>query len=141
MKASQVQVTGTNKSAGMPGNYFQDVLRAKQPHTRVFGTGLVFLPQYQYEAVLCMEVLTKFIRQEGLELVEFHDIPVGRPARYDLTEPGESYITQVFIKADLNEELFEEKLLMVRKLAEQQIRRSKLKHRHSFSLGTLSTCQ
>ena len=43
----------------------------------LFGTGLVFLPEYSYEAVLCMEVITKFIREEGLELIEYHDLPVS----------------------------------------------------------------
>ncbi len=113
--------------------------KMKTDLTGVLGTGLVFLPQYQYEAVLCMEVLTKFIRQEGLELIKYQDITDGSPALEAISDTCETVIAQVFIKANLKKEVFEQKLGMIQKLAEQQIHDSKLKHRQSFSIGALST--
>lgn len=104
----------------------------------LFGTGLVFLPEYSYEAVLCMEVITKFIREEGLELIEYHDLPVSLPVSSKIVGGGETHVAQVLIKANLDKDIFEKKLGLVRKLSEQQISKSKLKHRQSFSVGNLS---
>lgn len=93
----------------------------------ILGKGLIYLPQYEYEAILCMEVLTRFIRQEGLELIGYHDLL------------ADSHVAEVTVKADLKKELFEHKLKLVCKKAEWQIHNSKLKHRGEFSAGTLLT--
>ena len=103
------------------------------------GSGLVFLPQYQYEAILCMEVITKFIRQEGLELIEYHDLAIDSSVWDPLLDPGESTIAKVVIKAEMEKSVFEKKLAQIRQLAEHQIHQSKLKHRYSFAMGALST--
>ncbi len=105
----------------------------------IFGTGLIFLPQYEYEAILCMEVLTKYIRQEGLELIEYYDMEINSPALKNITQAGESHIAQVLIKSDLDKKEFEKKLSLVFNEAAHQIHKSKLKHREEFSAGTLST--
>ena len=107
--------------------------------TGLIGTGLIFLPQYQYEAILCMEVLTKYIREEGLELIEYHDMSVGSPALEAAVAACETKVAQVFIKGNLKKEIFEQKLGKVRELAEHQIHESKLKHRQAFAMGTLAT--
>jgi len=104
----------------------------------LFGTGLIFLPKYGYEAILCMEAVTRFIRQEGLELIGYHDVAVDPAFGGDSMELGESYLTQVFITGDLDENLFKLKLGRVRRQAEQQIHASKLKHRGSFSVCSLT---
>jgi glutamate synthase (NADPH) large chain len=138
MKTGGVQAQVMNNPAIQPEKYYREVLKVKIPTKGLFGTGMIFLPQYQYEAILCMEVLTKYIREEGLELIEYHDMAVGTPALDALSETCETCLTQVFIKADMKKEVFEQKLVKVRKLAEQHIHKSKLKHRRSFSMGTLA---
>lgn len=97
------------------------------PVGEILGKGLIYLPQYEYEAILCKEVLTRFIRQEGLELIGYHDLS------------AESHVAEVTVKADLKKELFEHKLKRVCNQAEWQIHNSKLKHRYEFSAGTLMT--
>lgn len=137
MKTGLLQAQEVNHSAAQPEKYFREVLKVKIPEQGLLGTGLIVLPEYQYEATLCMEVLTKYIRQEGLELIEYHDLADSSSAPDTLSGYGEVQITQVFIKAELEPEVFEEKLGHIRKLAEYQIHHSKLKHRQSFSIGNL----
>jgi glutamate synthase (NADPH) large chain len=116
----------TSSVAAQPMNRFSNAVKANMPDTDIIGTGMISLPQYEYEAVLCMEVLTRFIRQEGLELIEYHELAVG------------NHLAQVFIKANMKKKAFEQKLSLVRNLAQEQIHQSKLKHRDAFSIGRLS---
>ncbi|TSA32987.1 MAG: glutamate synthase large subunit [Porphyromonadaceae bacterium] len=123
----------------IPDQYIREVLKVNIPATGLYGTGLIFLPQNRKEASLCLEVLTKFIRQEGLEVIEYRDVAVDPSAPGEIAKLTEPYITQVFVKADLEQDLFEQKLYLVRKQAEKEIRNSKLKYRQAFYVSSLST--
>jgi glutamate synthase (NADPH/NADH) large chain len=139
MKTGLVSAQGTKNLHFQPDNQLQEVHQVKIPARGLFGTGLVFLPQFPYEAVLCKEVLTKFIRQEGLELIEYQDVKTGPTLGTDSTDSVEPSISQVFIKAEMDPQVFEKKLAEVCQKAEHQIHESKLIHRNSFSLSNLSS--
>ncbi|MFA5816510.1 MAG: glutamate synthase large subunit [Bacteroidales bacterium] len=123
----------------IPDQYIREVLKVNIPASGLFGTGLIFLPQDRKEAGLCLEVLTRFIKQEGLELIEYRDVDVDSSAPGEIAKLTEPYITQVFVKADLEQGVFEQKLYLVRKQAEKEIRESKLKYRRAFYVSSLST--
>ncbi len=133
----------TGDGAGLlmqiPDQYIKEVLKVNIPASGKFGTGLIFFPQERKEAALCQEVLTKFIKQEGLELIEYRDVAVDSSAPGEIAKLTEPYVRQVFVKADMEQEVLEQKLYLVRKQAEKEIRESKLKHRGAFYIPSLSS--
>jgi glutamate synthase (NADPH/NADH) large chain len=123
----------------IPDQYFREVLKVNLPAAGSYGTGLIFLPQDRSEALLCQEVLSKYIRLEGLELIGYHDADVDNSAPGEIARQTEPFISQVFVKGNLEQEVLEQKLYLVRKQAEKEIRESKLKQRQFFYLPSLST--
>jgi len=108
----------------IPDQYIKEVLKVNIPASGKFGTGLIFLPQDRKEATLCQDVLTKFIKQEGLEIIEYRDVAVDSSAPGEIAKLTEPYVRQVFIKADLEQDVLEQKLYLARKQAEKEIRES-----------------
>lgn len=116
-----------------------EVMEVKGSAAGLVGTGLVFLPKYWYEAVLCEEALVKYIRQEGLSLIEFRDMDYSSSTAFDTPQPEGYSLARVFVQADLELAVFGQKLSLACKQAEKEIHTSTLKHRLSFSVGRLST--
>ena len=108
----------------LPDQYFREVLGISLPSPGQYGTGLVFLPRDPKEAALCQEVLSRYIRQEGLELICYRDTDVDSSAPGEIARLTEPTIVQVFVKANLEQEVLEQKLYLVRKQAEKEIRES-----------------
>ncbi len=123
----------------IPDQYFREVLKVNVPAAGKYGTGLVFFPKDRKEAYFCQDVLSKYIDQEGLELIEYRDVVVDTAAIGEIAKLSEPYVRQVFVKADLEQEFLEKKLYLVRKQAEKEIRESKLKYKAAFYLPSLSS--
>jgi glutamate synthase (NADPH) large chain len=123
----------------IPDQFIREVLKVNVPASGLYGTGLIFLPQDKAEAGFCLDVLSKYIRQEGLELIEYREVDVDHSAPGEIARQAEPFITQVFVKADLEQSVFEQKLYLVRKQAEKEIRDAKLCHRRAFYVSSLST--
>ena len=138
-----VLIIKTGDGAGIlmqiPDQYIREVLKVNIPASGNYGTGLIFLPQDRDEASVCVEVLTKFIKQEGLDLIEYRDVAVDSSAPGEIAKQTEPYVKQVYIKANLEQDVLEQKLYLVRKQAEKEIRESKLKYRKAFYIPSLSS--
>ncbi len=111
-------------NAGLPGRY---------------GTGLVFLPSHESEAEICMDVLNRYISEEGLELVCFRDVPVDHSAPGRIARTTEPAIKQVFVKGTLEQDALERKLFVIRKLTEHAIRASNLSQKGYFYQPSFSS--
>lgn len=126
----------TGDGAGMllqiPHKYITEVLKVNVGEAGKYGTGLVFLPKDEKEAELCLEVLTKHIKNEGLTLVDYRDVSLDSSAPGEIAKSNEPAIKQVFVKANLERDTLERKLYIVRKLVEKEIRDSNLKYKASF---------
>ena len=116
----------------IPDQYIKEVLKVNIPASGKFGTGLIFLPQDREEANICQEILSKYIRQEGLELIEYRDVAVDSSAPGEIAKLAEPYVRQVFVKADLEQDVLEQKLYLARKQTAQEIRESNLKFKGGF---------
>lgn len=105
-----------------------------------YGTGLVFLPQDDDDRAFCKRTLETIIKDEGLELVGWRDVPVDQSVIGEIAMRSEPKIRQVFVKADngLLSRL-ELKLYIIRKLAEKTIRNSDCKSKQSFYMPSLSS--
>ena len=132
----------TGDGAGMllqiPHDFITRELKLDVGEPGKYGTGLIFLPKDTKEAELCIEVLSKHIKAEGLTLVGYRDVPVDSSAPGEIAKSNEPFIKQVFVKADLEQDVLERKLYIVRKLVEKEILNSNLKCKENFYQPSLS---
>ena len=109
------------------------------PSPGKYGTGLIFLPENPTEARLCEAVMEHHIKEEGLELIGYRDVPVDSSVVGEIARGSEPVIRQIFVKANLEQDALERKLYLVRKLSEKEIRESALKEKDSFYIPSLSS--
>ncbi len=132
--------TGADKTTGdgagllmqIPHEFITEVLKVDVGEKGTYGTGLIFLPKEENEAAICIEVLNKHIKNEGLTLVGYRDVPVDSSAPGKIASATEPAIKQVFVKGHFEKDALERKLYLVRKLAEKEIRESSLKNKSYF---------
>ncbi|MDR1861372.1 MAG: glutamate synthase large subunit [Bacteroidales bacterium] len=123
----------------IPHEYFKDVLGIDLPDSGKYGTGLVFLPKDEAAAKSCLDILTRIIAEEGLQLIAIRDVPVEGNAPGDIAKRTEPAIKQVFVKGDLEQEPLERKLYIVRKLAEHAVVNSSITHKEAFYQPSFSS--
>ena len=110
------------------------------PEKGRYGTGLVFLPKEEEQAILCMEVVGSVLEQEGLSLLAVREVPVCSDVLGEISKGNEPIIKQIFVtgEAFTSAEL-ERKLYIVRKKMEKKILKSALTDKRSFYVVSLST--
>jgi glutamate synthase (NADPH) large chain len=116
----------------IPHEFIIQVLKIDVGEAGTYGTGLIFLPKDKDEAELCLDVLSKHIKAEGLKLTGYRDVPVNSLVPGEIAKTTEPAIKQVFVQASLEKDALERKLYIVRKLTEKEIRNSNLKYKHCF---------
>ncbi|HEX2976589.1 MAG TPA: glutamate synthase large subunit [Bacteroidales bacterium] len=104
-----------------------------------FGTGLVFLPQDSSEAEICKNTLLRIMKEEGVDFLGFREVPRDNTTIGEIARAAEPEIVQVLAGADVPQEELERKLYIIRKLAENEIRKSELKQKGFFYIPSLST--
>lgn len=126
----------TGDGAGLlmqiPHEYITEVLKIDVGEQGKYGTGIIFLPNIEQEAQQCIDVLTKYIEQEGMQLVGYRDVPVDSSAPGEIAKTTEPGMKQVFVKANLEKDELERKLYLVRKQAETEISNSGLTQKSWF---------
>ncbi|HTP94369.1 MAG TPA: glutamate synthase-related protein [Burkholderiales bacterium] len=106
-----------------------------------YGVGMVFLPRDPASRFACEYEIVRAIRDEGLELLGWRDVPVDNS---DLAEPAkrvEPVIRQVFIGrgADVTvTDALERKLYVIRKASGHAIQALKLEHGKEFYVPSMS---
>lgn len=109
------------------------------PEEGKFGTGILFLPQIEKEAQYCLDKLREFAEEKGLELITVRDVPVDQNEIGDLAKEEQPIIRQVFLKADLPQDILERKLFILRRKLEKHIEASGLKDKERFYVVSLSS--
>jgi len=104
-----------------------------------FGTGLVFFPQDSSDAGICKEIFLNIIKEEGVDLIGFRDVPRNNTVIGEIAKAAEPDILQILLGADIPQEELERKLYIIRKLTENAIRNSDLKQKSFFYIPSLST--
>ncbi len=108
-----------------------------------YGVGMVFLPRHAEAA--CEKVVTKIIADEGQILLGWRNVPTNNNCLGESVKACEPVIRQIFIKKGDNcadQDTFERKLFIIRKIIEHIVERElKLDKTHfyipSFSSRTL----
>ena len=104
-----------------------------------FGTGLLFLPRDRKDAGRCEEILLGIIKEEGVSLIGFRDVPVNNSVLGEISLAAEPYIKQILLEADILQDDLERKLYIIRKRVERAIRESDISQKKSFYIPSLST--
>lgn len=104
-----------------------------------FGTGLIFLPQDREEAEKCKEIFCDIIRQEGVNIIGFRNVPRDNSVIGEISRAAEPEIVQILLESDIPQDDLERKLYIIRKLTENAIRKSELKQKNFFYIPSLST--
>jgi glutamate synthase (NADPH) large chain len=137
----------TGDGAGLlmdiPHDFFkEDCADLNLPAFGEYACGMVFLPQDETQRAECIAKLDAAVQEQGLALLGWREVPVDRSIVGRIAAETEPHIMQVFIGKggqDLQELDFRIKLFVARKLAERQIRESKLSEKNYFYFSSLST--
>ncbi|HYM09849.1 MAG TPA: glutamate synthase central domain-containing protein, partial [Bryobacterales bacterium] len=94
------------------------------PNPGEYGVGMVFLPVERAPRLLCEGVIEDVIRKEGQRVLGWRDVPLDNTPLGVVAKTSQPYIRQIFIGRGrgLNEEKFERKLYVIRKVIENKIR-------------------
>ena len=105
-----------------------------------YGVGMTFLPVEKHQRLQCEGILERIISEEGLGVLGWRDTPVNGDAIGRVARASQPYIQQIFVARPegLNEDAFERKLYVVRKLAEREIAESDVQDKEFFYIPSLS---
>jgi glutamate synthase (NADPH) large chain len=104
-----------------------------------FGTGLIFFPQDSTDASKCQEILVNIIKEEGVNLIGFREVPRNNSVIGEISRAAEPEIVQILLGADVPQADLEVKLYIIRKRTEIAIRNSGIKQKNFFYIPSLST--
>ena len=115
------------------------------PELGEYGVGMLFLPRDAETRAKCEQIISKEIVAEGQSLLGWRDVPTNNDGIGDSVKVIEPVVRQVFIAKGSNcadQNAFERKLFIIRKIIEHSVRRElKIDYAHfyipSFSSRTL----
>jgi len=105
-----------------------------------YAVGMTFLPVEKHQRLQCEGILERIISEEGLSVLGWRDTPVNGDAIGRVARASQPYIQQIFVARPeaLDEDAFERKLYVVRKLAEREIAESDVQDKEFFYIPSLS---
>ena len=128
----------------IPHEFFKKAARDNKidlPEQGLYGTGLIFLPQDAKERGFCKEVFEKIVNENGQTLLGWRNVPIDDSDIGKSAKSTAPVFEQIFIarnKSLDNELVFERKLYIIRKEAENIIHGSDLSQKKAFYITNLS---
>jgi len=126
----------------IPHDFFKDVCDFELPEAGEYAVSNVFLPQKENQREYCISEFEKNIKNQGLQLLGWRDVPVNRSVPGRIAMETEPFVKQVFIaKENKKQDVFQFnlKLFIARKVTEHAILNSKLSESKFFYVPSLST--
>jgi glutamate synthase (NADPH/NADH) large chain len=111
----------------------------KVPGEGKYATGLVFLPQGLKERIACEKILIDSLVAEGLDVIDFIDVPVDNSILGEISKSSEPYIRQIFVTGNYEQDELERRIYTARKISENQVRQSSIRNNDAFYLPSLSS--
>ena len=101
---------------------------------------MTFLPVEKHARLQCEGVVERIVREEGLSVLGWRDMPVYASATGRVARASQPYMQQIFVGCHpgLDEDALERKLYVVRKLAEDEMRKSEIEDAGMFYIPSLS---
>ncbi len=106
-----------------------------------YGVGMVFLPVGSRQRLACEGILERIVREEGLGLLGWRDMPLNAEAIGRVARASQPYIEQIFIRhaKGMDQDQLERKLYVIRKRAEAEVAKSDLPDSEFFYIPSLSS--
>jgi len=104
-----------------------------------FGTGIIFLPRDESDADICIRMLEDIIKEEGITIIGYRDVPRNPDVLGDLARDAEPGMKQILLGSELDQLDFERRLYVIRKRIEREVSDSDIEGRKQFYLPSLST--
>ncbi|APZ46519.1 glutamate synthase subunit alpha [Polaribacter reichenbachii] len=134
----------TGDGAGLlidiPHDYFTRVCNFSLPNQREYAVGMVFLPKVSNQYNFCKTTFESEVKKQGLSVLGWREVPVDSSQLGEIALNSEPNIEQLFIgkTEDIDEATFKAKLYAARKIAEHEIRNSKISEANYFYIPSLS---
>ena len=112
------------------------------PSEGEYGVGMVFLPRDVAARAACEKVIEKKIAAEGQKLLGWRDVPVNSAILGKSVKKVEPLVRQAFIargKKTADQDAFERKLFVIRKIVEHAVRSLKNEQGKGFYIPSLSS--
>ncbi|GMV92339.1 MAG: glutamate synthase [Candidatus Hydrogenedentota bacterium] len=138
----------TGDGAGMliqtPHRLFQkeaERLKFVLPDLGAYAAGMIFLPHDAEDRAKCIAIIEKAAASEGQEVLGWRDVPRDSSSIGTIAREGEPVIQQVFIKRSegLDQDAFERKLFVIRKIVERTVLESDVKAKAQFYVPSMSS--
>ncbi|WP_299520124.1 glutamate synthase large subunit [Winogradskyella sp.] len=142
VSADGVTGDGAGILIDIPHNFFKIFCEFDLPEAGQYAVGNVFLPRKENQRNYCIDVFETEIKNQGLNLIGWRDVPVNSAILGDIAKTTEPHVKQVFIGKEnggQSDQDFNLKLFAARKIAEHTIYNSRLSESQFFYLPSLST--
>ncbi|MCX8093473.1 MAG: glutamate synthase large subunit [Candidatus Goldbacteria bacterium] len=128
----------------IPDEFFKKVSKKdniRLPENDIYGVGLIFLPEEKESYNICKKIIIDTIKEKKQILLGFRKVPVDDSVIGEVARNCKPLFEQVFIGkgADIeNNDDFERKLFIIRKIIENKIRKLDIKDKKKFYITNLS---
>ncbi|UAB76003.1 glutamate synthase large subunit [Mesoflavibacter sp. SCSIO 43206] len=125
----------------IPHDFFVKNCSFILPKPGEYAVSNMFLPQKENQRNFCIDIFTKYIEEQELEILGWRDVPVDTSVLGKIAAETEPFVKQVFVgKSDKKQSDFDFnlKLFTARKQAEHAMHNSKLSESSRFYLPSLS---
>jgi len=138
----------TGDGAGLltqiPHRFFQKEVEKEGftlPAEGEYGVGMIFMPVDRFDRLRCEAIVEKSITEEGLQLLGWRTCRINSDAIGPVARSTQPYISQVFVKRPegMDQNAFERKLYVLRRVAKNRIDRSDIGERKYFYISSFST--
>lgn len=125
----------------IPDMFFRETLKFHLPNPGEYAVGMLFLPRETQLREMCKQILLETVSEEGQKVLGWRDVPVNSNYIGWLARTTEPHIEQIFIKAqnNIDNESFERKLFIIRKVASRRIRKILGDRKNEFYIPSLSS--
>ena len=128
----------------IPDEFFRKELAKEKinlPEQGNYGVGLIFFPEDKNDYDFCKKIVEDTIKERNLKLIYWRKVPVDENVIGEVARSCKPIFEQVFIEKNneiKDDDDFERKLFLLRKIIENKIRNSNIKQKKYFYITNLS---
>lgn len=109
------------------------------PNPGDYAVGMVFLPREPHIRLFCEGIFEKVLQREGQKLLGWREVPINEKACGESARATMPVVIQIFIdRNNQPQNIFKQKLLVIRKQVQNLIKNSKKLNTDSFYICSLS---
>ncbi|AKL94844.1 glutamate synthase ferredoxin dependend large subunit [Clostridium aceticum] len=128
----------------IPDEFFRiycDNLGISLPSSTEYGIGMIFLPKEPALRLRCEGIVERVVEEEGQKVLGWRDVPTDNRSIGETAKGTEPTIRQVFVEkaSAIDQEAFERRLYIIRKKAENEVKRLIERNSEYFYICSMSS--